>query len=298
MRKGALLALGIGACVLALPAPTASLGDTRSHAYRCPPGGESPPFVHYWLGPSFEGLPAADRDFTCYRPYSEASALVIRTNSFVVIYGSCDASEGGCAPPLQIQTWPACDRSFADYDFSPGLFPRPRLRRLRGVPAARFRGGDERLELYTGDVTVVIWGDSAGRRSRAAVALQTTPESRLSVAPYGPLPRPVRGHVEGRVFCGLRYPRVRVARATSRAVTIAARVPMPGFLSGELWPAGSRPDELGLRPGNVQFAFRVRRSGVERRIRLRRAGRHVGTIRFTALDGRHSPDRVIRFRAR
>jgi hypothetical protein len=296
LARRLLLAFGASGLVLFV-ASTAPPAAGASHAYRCPSAPRPPAFAHYWLGPSFEGLPLRYRDFHCSGASTD-SYVVMRTNFSSVIYGDCDASDGGCAPPLEIQTWPACDRSFADYDFSPLFFPKPRLRRLRGVPSARFKGGDERLELYTGDVTVAIWGDGAGRVARAAEALRTTPQSPVSVAPNGPLPRAVRGHIRGTLFCGLRRPRLRVARATRRAVTIAARVRTSGFLSGELRLAGKKPDELGIPPGNVDFAVRVRRGAVKRRIRLRRAGRYAGTIRLTALDGRHSRERRIRFVAR
>jgi hypothetical protein len=285
----------IAATLVALAAPCSSLAvDRPSHAYRCPTSGSPPAFAHYWVGSSFENLPLTDRLFRCGGAYR--SDAVVRTNSFSVLYGDCDASDGGCALPLEIQTWPACDRSFADYDFLPGLFPRPPIGRLRGVPSARFEGGT-RLELYTGEVTVVVFADAPGRATRAAAALATTPESPLLVASGAPLPAAVRGHLRGALFCGLRRPRLRVVRTTRRAVTIKARVRTPGFLWGELRLAGKKPDDTVIPPGNVDFAFRVERGVVRRKIRLDGPGPHVGTVRLTAFDGRRSRDRLIRFSA-
>jgi hypothetical protein len=291
-----LTSLAIAAALVALAAPCSPLAaDRPSHSYRCPAGGSPPAFAHYWLGPSFENLPLTARRFRCGGAYKDGSA-VVRINSFGVLYGNCDPSDGGCALPLEIQTWPACDRSFADYDFLPGLFPRPPIGRLRGVPSARFEGGT-RLELYTGDVTVVVFADARGRAARAAAALATTPESPLRVASGSPLPAAVEGHLRGSLFCGLRRPGLRVVRTTRRAVTIRARVRTPSFLWGELRLAGQTPDRPGIGPGNVDFAFRVKRGVVSRTIRLDRPGRYGGSVRLTALDGRHSRDRLLRFSA-
>jgi hypothetical protein len=248
----------------------------------------------YWVGSSFEDLPLTHRIFRCGAAYWNGLA-VVRHNSFGVLYGDCDASDGGCALPLEIQTWPACDRNFADFDFLPGLFPRPPIGRLRGVPSARFEGST-RVELYTGDVTVVVFADTPGRATRAAAALATTPESPLLVASGAPLPAAVKGHLRRALFCGVRAPRLRVVRTTRRAVTIKARVRTPGFLWGELRLAGKKHDTV-VSPGNVDFAFRVKRGIVRRRIRLNRPGPHIGTVRLTAFDGRRSRDRLIHFSA-
>jgi hypothetical protein len=286
----------IAAALVALAAPCWALAvDRPSHSYRCPARGSPPAFAHYWLGPSFENLPLTDRRFRCGGAYKDGSA-VVRTNTSEVLYGDCDPSDGGCALPLEIQTSPACDRSFADYDFLPGLFPRPPIGRLRGVPSARFEGGT-RLELYTGDVTVVVFADAPGRAARAAAALASTPESPLRLASGSPLPAAVEGHLRGSLVCGLRRPGLRVVWTTRRAVTIRARVRAPGFLWGELRHAGENHDRPGIAPGNVDFAFRVKRGVVNRRIRLDGPGRYVGRVRLTALDGRHSRDRLVRFSA-
>ncbi|MGH3043052.1 MAG: hypothetical protein ACRDNG_15190 [Gaiellaceae bacterium] len=42
---------------------------------------------------------------------------------------------------------------------------------MRGVPAALFEGG-HRLELYTGSLSVVLFGDGKAQLLRAAEALQ------------------------------------------------------------------------------------------------------------------------------
>jgi hypothetical protein len=68
---------------------------------------------------------------------------------------------------------------------------------VRGVPAALFEGG-HRLELYTGSVTVVIFGSNRGQLMRAANALK--PVNRMASA-GNTLPSPVPGAIEGDVAC-------------------------------------------------------------------------------------------------
>lgn len=52
-----------------------------------------------------------------------------RANFASLIYGDCEASsDAGCAPPLEIQTWPACERNAGTYEKA----VRPRLR-IRGA---------------------------------------------------------------------------------------------------------------------------------------------------------------------
>jgi hypothetical protein len=82
-------------------------------------------------------------------------------NAEVAAYGDCRpvGDSAGCMPPVQVQTWSACDRYYAQYAESPapdGSVIEHRRTRLRGVDAALFDEG-RRIELYGGDVTVVIF---------------------------------------------------------------------------------------------------------------------------------------------
>jgi hypothetical protein len=88
------------------------------------------------------------------------------------VYGDCrpTSSEGGCAPPAEIQVWPALRRSLASYGTSPGAVE-PEMTRIRGSPAALFDAGT-RLELYTAEVTVVVFARSRERASSIAAALR------------------------------------------------------------------------------------------------------------------------------
>ena len=70
---------------------------------------------------------------------------------------------------------------------------------VRGVPARFY--GDNRLEISTGDVTVVMFGDSRKILMNAAAALRTRPGSPSEVGPDQRLPAPVAGAEEGTLSC-------------------------------------------------------------------------------------------------
>ena len=117
-------------------------------------------------------------------------------NAYNFVYGECEAeSDSGCIPPLQIQIWPACERTYASIDKEVG---RTRST-LRGVPAATFADA-YRLEIYTGRVTVVIDGPKE-LRDIAAEQLRATNELAGDVAAGEPLPAPASGAVEGDLAC-------------------------------------------------------------------------------------------------
>nr|MBA2451671.1 hypothetical protein [Chloroflexia bacterium] len=68
---------------------------------------------------------------------------------------------------------------------------------LRGVPAAFFDNGG-RLELYTGRVTIVIFGTDREQIQRAADSLV---EANFNDGTTGNLPAPAVGAIEGRLTC-------------------------------------------------------------------------------------------------
>lgn len=88
------------------------------------------------------------------------------------LYGSCsipvdaEGARGGCAPPLAVQVWPACERDPSLYPFAPD----ERLR-TRGFPAA-FYEGHRRLELSADGVTVVLFGTGREQLLRAVAVLR------------------------------------------------------------------------------------------------------------------------------
>lgn len=157
-------------------------------------------FALYSLGDSFEGLPLVAITQRLDPPISESDVpLTHRANFVNHIYGDCEAtSDSGCAPPLQIQVWPACERTLSSYSLTPAGDPFPHEdATIRGVPAAFYEDGG-RLELYSGDVTIVIFGQGREHVRRAAEALQ--PVNAAASAARN-LPRPLPGALEGRLPC-------------------------------------------------------------------------------------------------
>ena len=104
------------------------------------------------------------------------------TPNFVnLIYGTCHASDdSACAPPLAIQIWQSCNRTLGDYELAPGTpYPHTNLV-VRGTQAAQFDEG--RIEVYTGSVTIVLFGDKSltSRAARELVPLNQAARSEQS----------------------------------------------------------------------------------------------------------------------
>jgi hypothetical protein len=187
---GVTLALAVGALALVF----ASLGGAN-------PPKQSPPRSTFTLaearafqehpvhfaGDSVEGYPLV---------------AVLRRNDTAkyvsFVYGDCYASsDNGCAPPVEIQSWPACKRHLALYDTSVPGTPTPEMTSVRGVPGAFFDDG-QRLEVHTGRSLVVIFADSRDRVLRVARALRG---ANVGTPPDVPLPAPAVGAVDGKLSC-------------------------------------------------------------------------------------------------
>jgi hypothetical protein len=153
-------------------------------------------FALYSVGDSFENLPlhAITRRDDAPHP-----AERVRADYVGFVYGDCVASdEQGCPPPLEIQVWPACERSIADYSLTPTGDPLPHESTfVRGAPAAWFEDG-LRLEVYSGDVTVVVFGVDHAQIGRAAAALRAV---NAAASQARMLPPPARGALAGTLAC-------------------------------------------------------------------------------------------------
>ena len=113
------------------------------------------------------------------------------------VYGDCDAGDdAGCAPPAEVQVWPACRRNLGLYDSRLPGTPVPERVVVRGVPGAFLEDGT-RLELQTGRSTVVLFGDSRAQVLRVVAALRRLGGERTSEA----LPRAEPGAVDGTLRC-------------------------------------------------------------------------------------------------
>lgn len=109
------------------------------------------------------------------------------------IYGDCTPppSEGGCAPPLEVQVWSACVRSFGSI--------KRHLYEFRGAKAT---GGGGRyevspMEIFTGRTTIVVFGNEKPLIKAAARELR---EVHRAQAVSRLLP-PAQGSLTGKLPC-------------------------------------------------------------------------------------------------
>jgi hypothetical protein len=112
------------------------------------------------------------------------------------IYGTCYNPTGdACAPPAEVQNWPACRRHLGLYKGPYSPVPEPTT--VRGAPAAFFEGG-RRLEIQTGRSTVVVF---ARERSEALEIAEALRGVNVPTTDGDPLPRPAPGALTGAVAC-------------------------------------------------------------------------------------------------
>ncbi len=166
-------------------------------------------FEIFSAGAEVSGLPltATVRRCDIAAPAYEAPA-----NRITYIYGRCEIPEGstGCAPPLEVQTWPACQRSKAEYSFEGRPLPFRELSRHDRAKVLEFEFAlERRIEVYTKSSTVVIFADSR-ELAREAVELllpqqkgkpPVTSRAGLRGAPPQDLAAPSDGAMEGKLQC-------------------------------------------------------------------------------------------------
>jgi hypothetical protein len=146
------------------------------------------PPIAYELGRSFDGLVARHHDYVCnpaVNPHLVVSGPSIAVGYVSTTYGTCDASQAGCAPPLDIQNWPECARNPNSYKPNPGVRLEPeeeqlsnelnpveriRMSRAPWIPALSFEAGT-RIELFGGRTTVVVFANAPKLARDAAEAL-------------------------------------------------------------------------------------------------------------------------------
>lgn len=111
-----------------------------------------------------------------------------RDTAWILLYGDCDAEDGGCFLPLSIHSYSACTR-WAD--------PNAKFLDIRGakatIPTGEIRAA---LEIFTGRTTVTIGADSQALLDSAVQALREVHQKRPS-----PLPPPVPGSLRGELPC-------------------------------------------------------------------------------------------------
>lgn len=168
--------------------------QSRSEEAPCLKRHHLPAFTAYDLGRTFDGLPLTSVERSCSAPppgrhrLGEPASVVWTSNA---TYGTCtpEGFEGGCGPPLEIESSPECDRNFSSYGVvksARALRPRRSffLSGSHKIPTVAFEYGrfGARLEMYTGQTTIVIgsYGNpdppSLARRSAHALARLIAPK--------------------------------------------------------------------------------------------------------------------------
>jgi hypothetical protein len=164
-------------------------------------------FETFSAGPSIAGLPLTHGERRC-----GGGPVAARVNYVSYLYGNCKILEGesGCQPPLEIQTWPACQRYLAKYSFQGKPLPHTDLPLPGGAKVVEFNAAfDKRIEVYTSSATVVIFAIDRARAVEAAKTLRmedTTepPASKPQELDSGPPDRlepPAQGSMEGSLPC-------------------------------------------------------------------------------------------------
>jgi hypothetical protein len=181
----------------------------RREALPCTGPKDPTNFEVFSAGPEVAGLPmtATVRRCDTASPDYEAPA-----NRITYMYGECEIAEGstGCAPPLEVQTSPACQRSRSEYSFEGKPLPSKELPKHGEADVVEFDFAlESRIEVYTKASTIVIYADDPDLARRAVELLApqekgtppATKRSELRKAPPEGLPSPADGAVEGQLQC-------------------------------------------------------------------------------------------------
>ncbi|HEX9968328.1 MAG TPA: hypothetical protein VGB06_10315 [Solirubrobacterales bacterium] len=151
-------------------------------------------YTLYYSGPEAAGLPleAIVQGWSTNRHAREQGRRRIRWG---FIYGDCTPSpSGGCGPPLEVQVWSACVRSFSSLNLNRHLYE------FRGAKATG--GGDgfygvSPMEIFTGRTTIVVSGNEKPLIKTAARELREVHQDQAASR----LSPPAAGSLEGKLPC-------------------------------------------------------------------------------------------------
>lgn len=161
-------------------------------------GSDDVNFTAFDLGGKFKGMARTRTLRNCHgRATTPKLGEAGRTNYLSSIYGWCQAQVEGCAPPLEIQSWPACERSLTDYEPETLKMLDYEPTKVRGAPGGWF--GQDRLEIYTADATIVIFGRNREELRGAAKSMKSVHGK--SLPPESVLPDPEQGALKGELAC-------------------------------------------------------------------------------------------------
>jgi hypothetical protein len=188
-------------------APNSWAPVLNDEALPCTRSGAPANFETYSVGPSIHGLPLTHTERRC-----GTGPVAARVNYLSYIYGDCQLPPGetGCRPPLEIQTWPACQRYLAKYSFRGKPLPHRFLSTNGDAEVVEFSFlAGNRIEVYTNASTVVIFAPNRDRAVEAVEMLRpeeeeeppaSTSEDLRSEHPDR-LEPPERGSLEGTLSC-------------------------------------------------------------------------------------------------
>jgi hypothetical protein len=178
-RHGFVVAVLCGVALPLAPPASGSLGSTGSEVAPCLKARHLPGFTAYDLGDHFAGLPLSTVSRGCFAPppgdlVGPGPRDVTWTST--ATYGTCtpEGAEGGCGPPLEVQSWPECDRDYAPYGPARDLEPRTsyRLSGSHRLPTISLEHGlSNRIEMYEGRTTVVVFTDGPEGPRLASLAV-------------------------------------------------------------------------------------------------------------------------------
>lgn len=165
-RHAGVLAVICGVTLSVAPLAHGSLASTAAGEVPCLKARRLPTFTAYDLGAHFAGLALTTVSHNCFVPSGHLVGPGPRDLAWTstAIYGTCtpEGAEGGCGPPLEVQSWPECDRNYAPYGPPGDLKPRTsyRLSGSHRLPTASLEHGlSNRIEIYDGRTTVVVFTD-------------------------------------------------------------------------------------------------------------------------------------------
>lgn len=192
-----LVAALLTSTVLSSSAETTQSG-TSSDLLACTTKTQAVNYPTYSLGPEFEGLKSTAVLRNCTSPRPGAPPQM-RSNFVSYIYGDCEPpqGEGGCPAPIEVQSWPYCERGRLDPTHHNPLHGKVDI---RGVSADIFEYG-KRIEIYTGQSTVMIFGTDRAQIVRAGRALVAAPQIPSEPATPGDVSSPLPASAPGALSC-------------------------------------------------------------------------------------------------